>query len=76
MLSNGATWRVVRLTSMGVRKGGGSTRGLTPPQWLHDSPQILMSEEVILSAVNRPGGKPLGGGGSAPNPAAGTHVQR
>jgi len=37
------------------------------PQRLHDSPQIIVSEEAVLSAENS--GKPLGGRGSAPNPA-------
>jgi len=39
------------------------------PQWLHHNPQynIIVSGEAILSAENS--GKPLGGRGSAPNPA-------
>jgi len=40
------------------------------PQWLHDSPQLMIllaSGDVILSVENS--GKPLGGRGTAPNRA-------
>ena len=46
-------------------KGGG--RGVL----LHDSSHIIVSGEAVLSAENS--GKPLGGRGSAPNPAGEAH---
>ena len=60
-------------SSQGPTKGGGGTGVL--PRWLRDSPQYkqcyrgLVSGEAILSAENS--AKPLGGRGSAPNPAGG-----
>ena len=60
-------------TEINVRNGGQGTGVLPSPMAARQSTinNIIVSDEAILSAEN--GGKPLGGRGSAPNPAGRAH---
>jgi len=70
-----STERVARVHGQhrNVRNGGQGTGVLPSPMAARQSTinNIIVSDEAILSAEN--GGKPLGGRGSAPNPAGRAH---